>query len=73
MLLMPTAPPSYPLPKLGVLRVRKAFTQDFLAQRSGVGRATIARIERGEPARLGTIRRLAEALEVQPAELMASE
>lgn len=73
MLLMPAAPPSYPLPLLGALRVKRAFTQALLAERSRVGRATIARIERGEPARLGTVRKLAEALEVAPEELMRTE
>ncbi len=64
------APPSYPLPALAAIRFRQAYTQEKLAQVSRVGRATIARIERGERARLGTVRRLADALGVEPSELM---
>ena len=47
------------------------LTQEELAQESGVGVATIIRIERGqilEP-RFSTLRKLARALDVEPLEL----
>ena len=52
-------------------RVARLWTQEDLAQRAGVGRATIARIETGTwVPRMRTIRALAEALEVGPADLV---
>ncbi len=42
----------------------------MLADLARVGIATVQRLEAGGFARLATIRRLAEALEVKPAELM---
>ncbi len=56
------------------LRKRALLTQEQLAERSGVGIATIVRIERNqvEP-HARTIRKLAVALEVSPAELVDSE
>jgi len=72
MYVMP-APPAYPVPGLGRWRVRRALTQDALAQAARVGRVTIARIESGSPARLGTIHKLAQALRVEPEQLMDGE
>ena len=61
------------MPRLGqlkLLRRRSALTQHELAARAGVSRAAIARIETGqEDARPATIRKLASALRVEPAEL----
>jgi transcriptional regulator with XRE-family HTH domain len=59
--------------RLRGVRERKALSQRELAERSGVNRVTIARIEAGlqEP-HPRTTRRLAEALGVEPAELMAT-
>ncbi len=56
------------------LRKRALLTQEQLAERSGVGIATIVRAERNqvEP-HARTIRKLAEALGVTPAELISSE
>ena len=54
-------------------RQRRLLTQEELAQRSGVGVATIARIEAGQGARLSTLRKLAEALQVTPEELLGEE
>ena len=56
------------------LRKRKLLTQVQLAERSGVGVATIIRVERNqvEP-RESTIRQLAEALGVEPEELVKAE
>ncbi len=47
-------------------RERKLLTQEALGKRSGVNVVTIRRIERGENAHLSTIRRLVEALEIEP-------
>ena len=53
------------------LRKRALLTQGELAERSGVGIATIIRIERNQVEPRGsTVRKLAEALEVEPAELV---
>lgn len=54
-------------------RQRRLLTQDDLAKKSGVGTATIARIEAGQGARLSTLRRLAEALEITPDQLLGEE
>jgi transcriptional regulator with XRE-family HTH domain len=57
--------------RLRRLRAERYVSQAELAEQSGVGAATIARIELGmvKP-RAGTVRKLAQALEVKPAELM---
>jgi transcriptional regulator with XRE-family HTH domain len=57
--------------RLRDLRKRALMSQRELAKRSGVGVTTIVRIERNqvEP-HGGTIRKLAEALEVEPHELV---
>ena len=67
------APPAFPLPGLVGWRVRRALTQEALAAESGVSRIAIARIESGKPARLGTIRKLAQALNVEPDALRRAE
>jgi transcriptional regulator with XRE-family HTH domain len=52
----------------------RAYSQQDLADAAGVGRNTISRIERGETGAHGrTLRRLAEALRVDVAELVKSE
>lgn len=54
------------------LRVQHALTQTELAGAAGIGRATIARIERGTVApQLRTIRSIAATLSVEPSELTA--
>jgi len=62
------------MPKLGRLkeiRESKYLSQRMLAQRSGVSRPTIARLEGGEEdARYATLWKLAEALGVEPGELV---
>lgn len=50
-------------------REKRALTQDELAQKSGVSRGTIIRIERGAEAFPPTVRKLAAALNVDPSEL----
>ena len=62
------------MPKLGRLKeIRKSkyLSQRMLAQRSGVSRPTIARLEGGkEEARYSTLWKLAETLGVEPDELV---
>jgi len=59
------------LARLRLLRQRKALTQEQLAKKAGVNRATIARLEGGtdEPFPT-TVRKLADALRVEPDDLM---
>ena len=57
-------------PRLRELRERAALSQEDLAKKSGVSRATIADLEADKrPARPSTRRKLAEALRVEPHEL----
>ena len=58
------------LPRLRVHRKRRALTQMELAKISGVGRATIARLEAGGVAYRSTISKLARSLKVKPQELI---
>jgi transcriptional regulator with XRE-family HTH domain len=52
-------------------RTRQALTQAELAKRSEVSTATVARIERNEiEPRMPTLRKLADALGVEPHELV---
>ena len=57
--------------KLKDLRIERALTQEELAQKAGIGKNTINRMERNitEP-RPSTLRKLAGALNVDPAELV---
>jgi transcriptional regulator with XRE-family HTH domain len=60
--------------RLRQLRVERALSLRALGERSGVTFATINNLENGNrPARLATIRKLAEALGVEPKELMKAE
>jgi transcriptional regulator with XRE-family HTH domain len=60
--------------RLRQLRVERALSLRALAQRSGVAFDTINKLELGHrPARLVTIRKLADALGVEPRELMKGE
>jgi transcriptional regulator with XRE-family HTH domain len=58
--------------KLKDARRRAVLTQEQLAEKSGVGVATIIRLERGqvEEPRVSTLRKLAGALEVDARELI---
>ena len=57
--------------RLRQLRKQSLMTQEELAERSGVAVSTIIRIERNQVEPHGsTIRKLAEALEVEPQELV---
>ncbi len=60
--------------RLRELRVQRALSLRALGERSGVTFATINNLENGNrPARLSTIRKLANALGVEPKELMKGE
>jgi len=52
------------LPGLRLARQRKLLNQDELAERAGLSRGTIQRLEAGNDARLPTVRKLADALDV---------
>lgn len=58
------------LTRLRATRERTALTQDELATLAGVSRQTVVKIEGGLEPRPPTIRKLAKALGVQPADLM---
>jgi transcriptional regulator with XRE-family HTH domain len=61
-------------PRLRELRERGALSQEDLAEKSGVSRATIADLEAGKrPARPSTRRKLADALSVEPHVLSQEE
>lgn len=58
--------------RLKELRRRKVLTMEELAERAGVGRNTIWRLEHGVMgAQPRTVRKLAKALGVEPEELIA--
>jgi transcriptional regulator with XRE-family HTH domain len=58
--------------KVRALRDRRAMTQEVLAQKAGISRGYLARVETGrhEPT-LTTLRKLAKALGVPVSELLA--
>ena len=56
-----------------MLRETRALTQQELAEKAGVTRGTVTRIEAGYDGYPPTIRKLAAALGVEPSELMANE
>ena len=57
--------------RLKALRIRRALTQEELAQRAGLSKNAVNRLEvdKAEP-RMSTLRKLAKALDVDPAELI---
>lgn len=60
--------------RLKDLRIARAMTQEELAVKAGMGKNTVNRMERNltEP-RPSTLRKLSEALEVSPGELVREE
>ncbi len=63
-----------PLTRLRELRLRAALTQAELADRAGVSRTTVIRLEQGDPNVLPTThRKLARALHVKPTDLWEPE
>ena len=60
------------LTRLRAIREQNALSQQQLADKSGVSRYTIGRLENGErSARPSTTQKLAKALGVEPKDLMA--
>ncbi len=59
------------VPSLRYLRVERALLQQELADKAGVSMQSVSRGESGWRLRLNIVRRLAEALDVSPAQLMA--
>ena len=57
-------------PALRRRRREAVWTQAELANRAGVTQATVVRAEAGKPIRISTVRKLAEALGVQPHALL---
>jgi transcriptional regulator with XRE-family HTH domain len=57
--------------RLKALRIRRALTQEELAQRAGLSKNAVNRLEvdKAEP-RMSTLRKLARALGVDPSELV---
>jgi transcriptional regulator with XRE-family HTH domain len=59
------------LTRLRMWRERKALTQQQLAEKAGLTRVTVARVETGrEEPYPTTVRKLADALGLEPEELM---
>jgi transcriptional regulator with XRE-family HTH domain len=58
------------IPGLRHWRIARALTQEELAERARLSRVSVGRLETGTPARMSTVRRLAEALGVEPGDLM---
>ncbi|HEY7413759.1 MAG TPA: helix-turn-helix transcriptional regulator [Ktedonobacteraceae bacterium] len=59
-----------PVPSLAPLRQQAGLSQRKLAERAGVGRNTISRLERGAHARYDTIDKLAGALGISRTRLI---
>lgn len=61
------------LPGLRAVRLSRLLTQDELAVKVEMTKATISRLEAGlTRGRISTVRKLAKALEVEPGALMAA-
>ncbi len=60
--------------RLKHLRIRRALTQEELADKASIGKNTVNRVERNltEP-HMSTLRKLAQALGVEPHELLEGE
>ena len=61
------------IPGLKKAREKALLTQVELSEKSGVAVITIARAETGHGVRFSTVRKLAETLNVAPAELVGEE
>ena len=57
--------------RLKILRIRRALTQQELAEKAGISKTALNRIElsKAEP-HMSTLRKLANALDVDPTELL---
>lgn len=57
--------------KLKELRIERALTQEELGKKAGIGKNTVNRLEQDKTdPRPSTLRKLAQALEVSPSELV---
>lgn len=64
--------PARRLPALRRLRERVALSQAELAEKAGLSRATVVSLESGRSgAQYATVRKIAQVLGVEPADLMA--
>lgn len=61
------------VPRLLQIREWAALSQEDLAERAGVSRATVTRAEKGLPIRVSSVRKLARALRVSPRQLQAGD
>jgi transcriptional regulator with XRE-family HTH domain len=57
-------------PGLRYWRLQRGYTQPELAERAGTTRNTVTRLEAGRDTRPNMVRKLAEALSVEPGDLM---
>lgn len=62
-----------PLPGLKRLRILAALSQGELAQKAGIQRGTVNRLENGGEAAMTTVRKLASALACEPRDLIEPE
>jgi len=60
-------------PRLRAVRESRALSQSELAERANVSKGTIVRLEAGNDAHPPTVRKLADALGVPPAQLIGTE
>lgn len=60
-------------PQLRRIRLEQALSQEELAHRAGIDRATVARAEAGKPIRPSSLRKLATALHVRPIVLQKTD
>ena len=61
------------LPGLRRKRELEALSQRDLATRAGVAASTVARLEQGDSAYPSTVRKLSEALNCEPSDLMGEQ
>lgn len=61
------------LPRLKAIRLQKMLSQEELAEKAGLSRVAVTRLETGRvDARFATVRKLAAALGVEPTDLTAA-
>jgi transcriptional regulator with XRE-family HTH domain len=60
-------------PNLRAVREARLLSQTELAERAGLTQASVSHLERGRSAQGSTVRKLARALRVRPAKLLAND